>query len=64
MHQYLVGKGYWSYIEGAHIDQPIETGPKYTTWVQAASHVMYFLATCVHDHMLGYIRDAKTPKEV
>ena len=25
---------------------------------------MYFLATCVHDHMLGYIREAKTPKEV
>ena len=36
MHQYLVGQGYWSYIEGAHIDQPIETTPKYATWVQAA----------------------------
>ena len=24
---------------------------------------MYCLATCVHDHMLGYIREAKTPKE-
>ena len=30
---------------------------------KAASHVMYCLATCVHDHMLGYIREAKTPKE-
>ena len=37
--------------------------PEYATWVQAASRVMYCLATCVHDHMLGYIRDAKTPKE-
>ena len=63
MHQYLVGQGYWSYIKGAHIDQPIETAPEYATWVQAASRVMYCLATCVHDHMLGYIRDAKTPKE-
>ena len=24
---------------------------------------MYCLATCVHDHMLGYIRETKTPKE-
>ena len=63
MHQYLVRQGYWSYIEGAHVDQPVETAPKYATWVQAASRVMYFLATCVHDHMLGYIREAKTSKE-
>ena len=46
-----------------HIDQPIETAPGYATWVQAASHVIYFLATCVDDHLLGYIRDARTPKE-
>ena len=31
-----LGQGYWSYIEGAHIDQPIETAPEYATWVQAA----------------------------
>ena len=31
MHQYLVGQGYWSYIEGAHIDRPIETGTTPTT---------------------------------
>ena len=37
MHQYLVGQGYWSYIEGAHIDQPIEMAPQYATWEQAAS---------------------------
>ena len=29
MHQYLVGQGYWSYIEGVHTDQPIETAPEY-----------------------------------
>ena len=28
-----------------------------------ASRVLYCLATCVHDHMLSHIRDAKTPKE-
>ena len=56
MHQYLVG-------QGAHENQPVETSPQYTTWVQAASHVMYCLATCVHDHMLGYICEGKMPKE-
>ena len=25
------------------------------TWDQAANRVIYGLATCVHDHMLGYI---------
>ena len=59
MHQYLVGQGYWSYVEGVHTDQPIKTAPQYATWVQAASRVMYCLATCVHDHMLCYICDAK-----
>ena len=57
MHQYLVRQGYWSYI------QPIIMAPEYATWEPATSRVMYCLATCVHDHMLGYIRDAKTPKE-
>ena len=55
MHQYLV--------EGAHEDQPVVTAPEYATWEQDEIRVMYFLATCVHDHMLGYIREAKTPKE-
>ena len=30
---------------------------------QATSCVLYCLASCVHNHMLGYIRDSKTPKE-
>ena len=63
MHQYLVRQGYWSYIKGAHEDQPVVTAPEYATWEQAASRVMYCLATCVHNHMLGYICKAKTPKE-
>ena len=63
MHQYLVGKGYWSYIKGAQENQPGPTAPKDATWEQATSRVMYCLATCVHDHMLGYIDETKTPKE-
>ena len=38
-----------------HIDCP--------TWEQATHHVLYCLASCVHDHMLDYIREAKTPKD-
>ena len=63
MHQYLVGQGYWSYIKGAQENKPNPTDAEYATSEQAASRVMYCLATCVHDHMLGYIREAKTPKE-
>ena len=64
MHQYLVRQGYWSYIEGAHETQPNPTHADYPAWEQAASRVLYCLASCVHDHMLGYIREAKMPKQV
>ena len=56
-------QGYWSYSKGVHEDQPGPTAPEYATWEQAAGRVMYCLATCVHDHMLSYIREAKTPKK-
>ena len=64
MHQYLVDQGYWSYIKRPQENQLGPRTPKYSTWEQVTNRVMYFLATCVHDHMLGYIREAKTPKEV
>ena len=63
MHQYLVGQSFWSYIEGAQKTQPNPTHVDYPAWEQAASHVLYWLASCVHDHILGYIREAKTSKE-
>ena len=63
MHQYLVGQGYWSYITRAHENQPNSTHADYPTWEQPASRVLYCLSSCVHDHMLCYIRDSKTPKE-
>ena len=64
MNQYLVGQGYWSYINDAQENQPDPKNADYSTWEQAASRVMYFLETRVHVHMLRHIRDAKTPKEV
>ena len=63
MHQYLVRQGFWSYIKGAQENKPNPTNAEYATCEQTASRVMYCLATCVDDHMLGYIREAKTPKE-
>ena len=41
-------------------------GTNFALWeykMQGASRVLYCLASCVHDHILGYIRDSKTPKE-
>ena len=63
MHQYLVVQGYWSYIEGAHETQPNPTHIDYPAWKQAASRVLYCLASCVHEHMIDYIQEAKTSKE-
>ena len=63
MNQYLVVQGYWGYIKGLHEKKPNITDAEYPNWDQGANQVMYCLATCVHDHMLGHIRDAKTPKE-
>ena len=63
MHQYLLGHGYWSFVEGTNEVAP-ETGHKdFPVWEQGTSRVLYCLASCVHNQMLGYIRDAKTPKE-
>ena len=64
MDQYIVRQGYWSYIPGAHETQPNPTHVDYLAWEQAASRVLYWLASFVHDHMLSYIQESKTPKEV
>ena len=63
MPQYLVGQGYWSYIEWAQEHQPNPTHANYPTWEQAVSRTLYYLASYVHDHMLGNIREAKSQKE-
>ena len=63
MHQYLDGQSNWSYIEGAQESKPNPTHGDYPTCEQAASRVLYYSASCVHYHMLGYIQEAKTSKE-
>ena len=62
MDQYLLGHGYQSYIEGVNEVAPEAMHKDFSTWEMAASRVLYSLASCVHDQMLGYIRDAKTLK--
>ena len=52
-----------SYIKGAQENKPNPTDVEYATWELVASRVVYCLATCVHEHMLGYIWEAKTSKE-
>ena len=63
MHQYLLGHGYWRYVEGANVASPDSAHKYFPAWERGASRVLYYLASCVQDQMLNYIRDAKTPKE-
>ena len=63
MHQYLLVHDYWSYVEGANVVAPDSTHKDFPIWEQAASRVMYCPASCVHDEMVDYIRDAKMMKE-
>ena len=63
MHQYLLGHGYWSYVEGT-TEVALELAHKdFLAWEQGASRLLYYLASCVHDQMLGYIKDTKMPKD-
>ena len=57
MHQYLLGHGYWSYVEGAN-----DAAPESTHRDFPASRVLYCFASCVGEQLLSYVRDAKTPK--
>ena len=60
----IVRQGYWSYIKGAKDTKLDPTNPNYSKWKQEVRFVMYFLETCVHDHMISYITCIETPKEV
>ena len=63
MHLYLLRHWFWSYGEGANKVQPESTHKFFPTWEQAPSRVLYCFASCVHDQMLRYIRDAKLLKD-
>ena len=57
MHQYLLGHGYWSYVDGANDVVP-DRDP--SAWEQAASKVMYYFASNVTNELLNHILDVKT----
>jgi hypothetical protein len=62
MHQYLLGHGYWSYVDGANDTAPDPTDADYPLWEKLANRVLYCFASCVGDQLLSYIRDAATLK--
>ena len=55
MHQYMLGHGYWSYVDGANDATPKATHMDSSAWEQAASRVMYCFTSNVTDHMLKHI---------
>jgi hypothetical protein len=64
MHQYLLGHGYWSYVDGANDTTPDPTDAGFAAWEKSASRVMYCFASYVGKQLLCYIWDAGTPKAV
>ena len=58
MHQYLLGHGYWSYVDGANDTTPNSTHRDFPAWEQSASRVLYCFASCGSEKLLSYIRDA------
>ncbi|KAH7434420.1 hypothetical protein KP509_06G016700 [Ceratopteris richardii] len=71
MKNFLMGKGYWKYIEGDNenalqLPKRNRTADQlrvYEEWNQGAKKVMYWLFVSIHDIMIGHIQDPKTPKE-
>ena len=63
MHQYLLGHGYWSYVDGANDAAPESTHRDFPAWELTASRALYFFGYCVSEQLLSYIRDARTPKD-
>ena len=66
MTNFLMGKGYWEYIEGDLKNAPdlLETSASVTQvkafedWNQGARKVMYWLFVSIHDSMIGHIQNA------
>ena len=71
MTNFLMGKGYWEYIEGdqekaPEIPDENSTAAELKTlkdWNQGARKVTYWLSVSIQDTMIGHIQDATSPKE-
>ena len=44
MHQYLLGHGYWSYVDGANDAAPEPTHRDFPAWEQSASRLLYYFS--------------------
>ncbi|MCO5553994.1 hypothetical protein L7F22_007520 [Adiantum nelumboides] len=71
MTNFLMGKGYWDYIDGNQEDMPdlpdvnptAEQIKVFKDWNQGARKVMYWLSTSVQNTMIGHIQDATSLKQ-
>ncbi|MCO5567849.1 hypothetical protein L7F22_021545 [Adiantum nelumboides] len=71
MTNFLMGKGYWDYIDGNQEEMPdlpdvnptAEQIKAFKDWNQGARKVMYWLSVSVQDTMIGHIQDATSPKQ-
>ena len=69
MTNFLMGKGYWEYVEGEHEEAPelpednpsAEQTKAMKDWNQGSRKVMYWLSISVTDTMIGHIQDADSP---
>ncbi|MCO5548335.1 hypothetical protein L7F22_001792 [Adiantum nelumboides] len=71
MSNFLMGKGYWDYIDGnqeemSELPNENPTADQikaFKDWNQGARKVMYWLSVSVQDTMIGHIQDATSPKQ-
>ena len=64
MHPYMLGHGYWSYVDGANDATPESRHRDFPASEPAASRVLYRFASCVSDQHLRYIQDARMLGEI
>ena len=72
MTNFLMGKGYWKYVEGEHEEAPelpeenpsAEQTKAMKDWNQGSRKVMYWLSVSVTYTMIGHIQDADSPASV
>ena len=71
MTNFLMGKGYWDYIEGDLAEAPEIPEENATAaqikafkeWNQGARKVLHWLSLSISNSILGHIQDAMLPKE-
>ncbi|MCO5595325.1 hypothetical protein L7F22_049366 [Adiantum nelumboides] len=72
MTNFLMGKGYWDYIDGdqekmpklpADVNPTADQIKAFKDWNQGAKKVMYWMFVSVQDTIIGHIQDATSPKQ-